>query len=318
MKKLYQRLQQILGFSQRETNGFLVLSAIMLLFIAGMFWVPLLFPSDAYDPTSDKKQLDSLVSLLDTSSVDSTFAHSTTSAKKHYPVFTQKLFPFNPNQISAEQWQQLGTPRFIAERIIKFRNKGGSFRIKSDVRKIYDFPDTLYQQLLPYIQLPETADKNSIASNDKTPPSFKPFDHSEKSFSKPTRFNLNTADTNQLKAIRGIGTGLSRRIIKYRDALGGFANLTQVREVYGLDSLVVDELLKYAYLPESQPTQKLKINYATVDELDAHPYITPRLAKIIVAYRLQHGAYRSASDLANIKILDQTTLQKIAPYLSFE
>lgn len=319
MKKLYHRLQQAFGFSQRETNGFLILSALMLLFVAGMYWVPALWNSAPYVPAADKKQLDSLVALLDTTSYDSAFTNSSQSPEKHYPAVKQNLFFFDPNKISAQQWQELGTPRFLAERIIRYRSKGGSFRVKSDLKKIYDFPETLYIQLYPYIQLPENpGNTNSISQTGKTPVAVTAVASEKRTFDKPSRFNLNTADSNQLKAIRGIGSGLSRRILKYRDALGGFVNANQVREVYGLDSSVVDELLKYGYVPETDTGKKLRINSATAEELDAHPYITPRLAKIMVAYRQQHGAYRSVADLANIKILDQTTLQKITPYLSFD
>ncbi len=318
MKKVYHRLQQFLGFSQKETNGFLILSAMMVLAVTGMFWIPALFPTPVYDLAADKRQLDSLVSLLDTTVQDSAFTRTKFSKKYDAPA-KQDLFAFDPNQISAEQWQQLGTPRFVAERIVKYRSKGGSFRTKSDLKKIYGFPEVLYQQLYPYIQLPENRlTTTSISAEGKNPSNFKPFESSKKSETKLVRFNLNTADTNQLKAIRGIGSGLSRRIIKYRDALGGFVSTAQIREVYGLDSTVVDDLLKFGYLSDNQPEKKIKINSATIQELDAHPYITPKLAKTMIAYRQQHGNYRSADDLAMIKILDQTMLQKIAPYLSFD
>jgi len=316
MKKFYQRLRYALGFSQRETNGFLLLSAIMVLAVVVLFWIPALFPAPDYNPITDQQQLDSLVALLDTSTSQPVRYASQKSSEKYSPPATQTLFPFNPNTISAVQWQQLGLPAWLAQRILRYRNKGGSFRIKSDLQRIYDFPEPLYAQLHPYIQLPEQlpdALQNSISEKAKTLP-----------FSQPkrepalVRFDLNTADTTQLKAIRGIGSGLSRRIVKYRDALGGFSRPDQVREVYGLDSLVVNELLRYAFIADSQPIKRLRVNTATVEELDAHPYITPRLAKVIVAYRTQHGVYRSADDLSQIKIMDQTTLQKITPYLSFE
>jgi len=321
MKKIYQRLQQFLGFSQKETNGFLLLSALMLLAIAAMFWIPALFPAPVYDPTADRKLLDSLVTLLDTTNPGRSFTETPKSGATYTASSPQQLFPFDPNHISAEQWQQLGLPRFLAERILRYRSKGGSFRVKSDLKKIYDFPESLYAQLHPYIQLPDNPisyRQNSIANENKNPAFDTRVGYRDKREARPGRFDLNMADTNQLKAIRGIGSGLSRRIIKYRDALGGFASPNQVYEVYGLDSAVVNELFTFAYLSENQSFKKIKINAASFEELNAHPYITPRLAKIIIAYRQQHGTYHSANDLAQIKILDPATLQKIAPYLSFE
>ncbi|MCU0355204.1 MAG: helix-hairpin-helix domain-containing protein [Cytophagales bacterium] len=330
MRKLYQRLQNVLGFSRRETNGFLLMALLMLLAIAALFWVPALLPETPYDPTADRRQLDSLVAQLDTSTARPVFVSDKKSGFKFKPRTDIRLFPFNPNEINSEQWQQLGLPRFLAERIMRYRGKGGSFKTKSDLRRIYDFPEPLYQQLHPYIQLPETIERNSSVLSKIENPASGGNAQNARSFENPpfrpretkiVRFDLNTADTNQLMAVRGIGPALSRRIVKYRNALGGFGRADQVREVYGLDSLVVDELLKYAYVNETSSAnniKKLRINTATVEELDAHPYISPRLAKVLVAYRKQHGSYRSVADVAQVKIMDEATLGKIAPYLSFE
>ena len=322
MNRLYQRLQNVLGFSRRETNGFLFMVFLMLLAVAALFWVPALFPDAPYDPTADRRQLDSLAAQLDTSTTRPVFISDKKSGYESKPRPDVRLFPFNPNEINSEQWQQLGLPRFLAERIMRYRSKGGSFKVKRDLRRIYDFPEPLYQQLYPYIQLPETIERKSAdfarnGQNTRNPESVT-FRLRE---TKLARFDLNAADTAQLMAIRGIGPALSRRILKYRDALGGFGRANQVREVYGLDSTVVDELLKYAYLNETSPEKnlkKLRINIATTEQLDAHPYISPRLAKVLVAYRNQHGPYRSVADVAQVKIMDENTLGKIAPYLSFE
>jgi DNA uptake protein ComE-like DNA-binding protein len=131
-------------------------------------------------------------------------------------------------------------------------------------------------------------------------------------------FDLNKADTSQLSQIKGIGPGLSRRIIKYRDLLGGFISENQIREVYGLDSTVVEELLKYGYIHSNAPLIKISVNTATLQDLTAHPYISPKVASIIVDYRKQHGSYSSLESLYNIRALNKATLDKLAPYLSFE
>jgi competence ComEA-like helix-hairpin-helix protein len=60
------------------------------------------------------------------------------------------------------------------------------------------------------------------------------------------------------------------------------------------------------------------VNTASVQELDAHPYISPKIANIIVSYRQQHGKYTSIENLYNIRVLDKATLEKLTPYLSFE
>ncbi len=329
MSNIRRWLRNALGFSQKETNGFLVLSGAMVLIAATPFVVPLLFPAPEHNRIADHRQLDSLVAVLEAQKPEENrYADNRYPARK--AVFevdkTRVLFPFDPNLIDAAQWQSLGLPRFLAERILKYRSKGGKFRTKSDLKRIYDFPEPLYQQLLPYIQLPENAEyraRNSTFENTKTPygsreppPAFA--SKFPKKASGNFRLDLSTADTTELKMVRGIGSGISRRIVKYRDALGGFANLDQVREIYGLDSTVIDELMKFAYLPDHKALKKLPVNSATIEALDAHPYISPKLAKVIAAYRQQHGRFNTPADLSPIRMLDKSTLEKLTPYLGFE
>ncbi|MDB5240573.1 MAG: transporter, partial [Spirosoma sp.] len=128
-------------------------------------------------------------------------------------------------------------------------------------------------------------------------------------------FDINTADTSQLIALKGIGSTLAARIVKYRDGLGGFITPEQFRDVYGLDSVALAELEKFGQI-RSAP-RKIPVNTASAEELDRHPFLSRRQAQVIVNYREQHGAYTSAESLKPIRILDAKTIEKIAPYLEF-
>src|SRR3569833_3197280 len=46
---------------------------------------------------------------------------------------------------------------------------------------------------------------------------------------------LNSADSAKLTELKGIGPSFARRIINYRNRLGGFINKEQLKEVYGMD-----------------------------------------------------------------------------------
>lgn len=310
------------GFSQAENKGFwaVVFLLILLPFTA---LISYFLPSTWSSQLQDQAKTDSLVALIEAKQQasksnfydDNDNRFSNRDHEDFAPTKSFKLFPFDPNVISADQWKELGLPPFLAERIVKYRNAGGKFRKKEDLQRIYGLRPETYERLMPYIQfdnVPATASLPENSANTSTKPESLP----EKP--KPSaiaQFDLNKADTTQLVKIRGIGSKLASRIIKFRDNLGGFYTENQLREVFGLDSAVIDETLKYAYL-RSPMLRKIKINEVTAEQF-RHPYLKPYIAKSIIAYRQQHGNFSSAKDLANIKLLDAKTLEKITPYLEF-
>lgn len=217
----------------------------------------------------------------------------------------RERFAFNPNHTGADSLRRLGIPAYLARRIIHYREKGGRFRVKRDLLRIYGFDSLLYETLSPLIGLPEKA----VAQNY--------FGTTVRPKKEVLHLDLNTADTAQLKRIYGIGAVLSQRIVKYREGLGGFVGNHQLYEVYGLDSAVVKRLLEVSYIADEFQPRKLNVN--TIDErgLSVHPYLSGSVARAIVAYRFQHGEFRAADDLRNIPILKEAIIRKIEPYLIF-
>lgn len=128
------------------------------------------------------------------------------------------------------------------------------------------------------------------------------------------KININEADSNVLEALKGIGMGTAKRIVKYRERLGGFISLEQLKEVWGMDSACYESFLKQVYTDAT--INKLNINYADVSDLAKHPYIGNSLAKLIVNYRLQHGKYNHIKDLFNIHVMNEKIFSKIEPYIS--
>lgn len=125
--------------------------------------------------------------------------------------------------------------------------------------------------------------------------------------------DLNKASIEELQLIQGIGPVLSERIAKFRDKLGGFVSEEQIHEVYGLDSLVIGNLL-HIYSIQSAP-KKIAINTDSLRELASHPYISYDLARIIMNYRKANGDIRNVDDLKKIKALDAETFTRLKPYL---
>src|SRR5690606_7557457 len=110
--------------------------------------------------------------------------------------------------------------------------------------------------------------------------------------------------TSALKALPGIGSKLANRIVSFREKLGGFYSIEQLREVYGIRDSVFDKLVRYLKL-ENPETKKINLNKATLDKMKAHPYIRFQFAKAIVAYRDEHGDFSSLDGLRAVRAVTE-------------
>jgi len=115
--------------------------------------------------------------------------------------------------------------------------------------------------------------------------------------------------------LEGVGPILARRAYKFRQALGGFYDITQLTEFYNMPKISKEEIAKYFYL-EGDQTLKLNINTDSIIHLSKHPYINWNLAKSIINYRKVHGNYDTVEQITSIKIISDSLYQKIAPYLT--
>lgn len=127
--------------------------------------------------------------------------------------------------------------------------------------------------------------------------------------------DINTADSVEFVKIRGIGAVLSSRIIKYRSNLGGFNNIEQIKEIYGIDSLKYLQIEKNITLTSGN-LKKININTATAESLYIHPYIDYKIANSIINMRQQHGFFKEISDIKKSYIIKDDLFQRIAPYLT--
>lgn len=304
-------LRNLFGLSQAQANGLMVLIPLIIAAILSEPIWRMITRTDGPDP-ADVRALDSLVAVfrtqLDTSHREVTSANGVV-ATRHAEAFL-----FNPNQVSSEELARLGFTPAVIRRLENYRAKGGIFRVKSDVLKIYGMDSARYRSLEKFINIPVNHSVTSTKGRDRreqAPPS--------PGWTRKARetvpFDINQADSLTFEEVRGIGIKLSQRIIKYRSALGGFVSVAQLAEVWGLDSLALRELVKVAFIaPDFLP---VTININTADEraLAAHPYLDRREARAIVAYRFQHGSFAAVSDLGKMPLFSEEKMQQLLPYL---
>lgn len=128
--------------------------------------------------------------------------------------------------------------------------------------------------------------------------------------------DINAADTTEMQLLYGIGPAFARRIVRYRQRLGGYVRKEQLLEVYGMDSVRYEGFADNVIVDGSSVV-KLDINNATVDELKRHPYLDYYQARSIVDYRKKGKHFETMEDLKMVNLIDTETVRKLQGYIQF-
>ena len=246
--------------------------------------------------------------------------------KKKYPrdTIAIRMQMFDPNTADSSTLVHVGLKKWQASNMLKYRAKGGRYRRIEDMKKIYGMTDSMYMELLPYIQIDTVAvdhyrDSIRQRERDSVKVDSMPRYVSQK---RDTILNLRTADTTELKMIRGIGSYRARQIVRYREQLGGFAHVDQLCEIKALqplltDSIQAESLLAHFWL-DSVIINPLRVNSAGVEKLQRHPYLSFEQAKAIYELRRKKIHLDSITQLKKVDCFTEQELKRLTPYLSFE
>ena len=299
MKKI---IKDYFTFSVRERNSAIILLVLIAFFIAFPIW----YKSTKPKPVIDKVLLKEVEQLQQNNQ-----SNKDSNYKSHYQSeeVAEKIvfepFNFDPNTVDESGWHRLGLRAKTIKTILNYRNKGGTFRQAEDIKKIWGIQKNEAERMIPFIRIVNTE------------PAKKGYQSNKKEIVKPHIVDINTATIEELKIIPGMINGLQFRIIKYRERLGGFLNVEQVRETYGITDSEYALIVPFLQLNPTV-TNKININTATDYDLSSHPYIEKNVAKAIVLYRIQHGNYQTISDIKKIVFIKESLYQKISPYLTTE
>jgi competence ComEA-like helix-hairpin-helix protein len=214
----------------------------------------------------------------------------------------------SPIRIMEATWQELMAVGFhphVASNIERYLAAGGEIANQFQLMKIYGMDTAQWTKVSPYIIFPE---QNEVL-NDQTPGIH------ERVYESVTPLDLNIATIDELEKLPGIGKVLAERIIKYRNSLGGYITVDQVKECYGLPPETFEKIQSRLQLF----TQHKPISINAIDlKTFTHPYLDKKLAKVLDAYRKQHGPYKGAEDLGQAYPADTLWYKKVLPYLVFE
>ncbi|MFQ3579667.1 MAG: helix-hairpin-helix domain-containing protein [Bacteroidales bacterium] len=244
-------LIELFRYTRNERTGI-----IGFLFIIGT----LVLVAEIYSFYKREQQFQ-ILSSFDKITVFPQTKHYTPKSKHQKKPITYNFSPFNPNEVTFQELLDMGFTEFQARNVDNFRKKGGRFKEKEDLKKIYGISSAMYDTLRHYIVLPApNRVKNiSIGSKSQNIPEIKPID-------------INTADTTTFKTLKGIGSVLALRIIKYRERLGGFYSVKQLREVWGIDTVLYKKIEPFLFI-DSIPIQKSSLYTSEFKELMKHPYL---------------------------------------------
>lgn len=209
---------------------------------------------------------------------------------------------FDPNTVDASTLRTMGIRENIIRGLINFRKSGFTYRTTDDLRRIYAMDDATMTRIAPYVIISNTESSRNAVRSGSTSRQVIPVD-------------INTATIEQMDQLPGIGPGYAKRILNWRDKLGGFHHPDQVKSTYNLPDSVFEKISPY--LRFDTPPRKINVNTADARILAGHFYIGIKEAGIIVSYRDNHGPYRDATDLMKTGAINESWLQKAGPYLSF-
>ena len=301
-------------FTKRERNGiiYLLLTVIVIAVLPNVY--PYLQKNDIQEIPDEVKQVIAAIKSkpekkfteYDSSGRPGKSYHYVYDNDQENEKFNAALFYFDPNTLTPSGWKKLGVKEKTVQTIMRYLSKGGRFRKPDDIEKIWGMPQKLASALIPYVQIAEEKKLVREYANSGYQPA--------KSHAASLSVDINESDTTAWKALPGIGSKLSQRIVQFRNRLGGFYSISQVAETYGLPDSVFQKIKPMLTMDGTQ-VKKMNINTATKDELKEHPYIRYTLAKLIVEYRSQHGPFSEVKDLLNIMAFDRVTLDKLSAYL---
>lgn len=305
-------------FSKGQRIGIIVLISLIIIVLIANVALPLFFPREEMPKNAFLSEVKAFKkTLVSRDSVRQAmwqqkyadrykqYQHyqDPSSAKHELPY---SLFTFDPNTIDSVGFTRLGLKPFMASNIIKYRNKGGKFRTSADFSKVYGITPDKFKELEPYIAIKE-------AYKLKVDTIVAP----KKAFKQDVIVDLNSADTTLLMQVKGIGRGYAKGIVRFRKETGGFASVDQLHELYGMRPENFDRIRPFCTV-NTALIQRIKVNTANVERLNAHLYINFYQAKALFELRRSKGKLKEMSDLKILQEFSSEDLNKLKPYLSFE
>ncbi len=311
-----------LYFTQKEKTGIFILFIIIIVVFTARFFIHQKQPDDDILPLENFEREDKEAILSEKTTVPEDQKHS------GYEKSAYTLHYFDPNTIDSLSMIKMGLKPWLAKNIIKYRSKGGKFRSPEDFSRVYGLSPEKYEELKSFIRIEgKTAYQKSSGQNEKVFPNTDQIasvsSRQNQSFPKEEKYpegvlvDIAVADTVEFKKIPRIGSAFAGRIVKYRQILGGFYDVEQIQEVYGMTPELYEEIRPWLKVnPDS--VRYIDVNRASVEKLKSHPYLNFYQAKAIVELKKKKGKLQNIQELSLLEEFTERDLQRLKYYFLFE
>jgi competence protein ComEA len=304
MKKF---IKDYFAFSKAERNGVFVLVALIFMLIMTCQLYPYFLPAEHWDFSTYGGIIDSMERISKEREQGRSRAGGVFDFSfPEQSVETSRLQPFDffPDTMKTADWLRLGLTQRQAGMLEKYMKKGGRFRTRGDFKKMYCISEAEYLVLEPFIRLPEELPVRMLKDTGR----------SQKSMSPVVQTELNSAGEEELLKLKGIGNYFARKIITYREQLGGYIAMEQLLEIPKMDSARYEQISAQLSL-NPLAIRKLSVNEASFESLSRHPYIGYNVALSLTNYRSQHGPFKELRDIRKSALVTEERFLRMSPYL---
>lgn len=125
---------------------------------------------------------------------------------------------------------------------------------------------------------------------------------------------INSADTTDFKKLKGIGSAYANRIVKFREKLGGFYSVTQIKEVYGISEELFESIRPQLTVNQNK-IKKIDLNDESFTYGFYHPYFPKKGVSTLVKARKEQGRIEK-TEVKNILNLSDEDWKRLSPYLT--
>lgn len=291
-----------LFLSRSEKRGLLLLLFLLLCVSGGMLYVGM----------SERVGTSVQLSPEDAAELEA-FAETTKEQREAERTVLASPFPFNPNTADSATLIKVGLKSWQVKNLLAYRRAGGHWKDADDFKRLYGLSEEEYQRLRPYIQIPPPVKDVYFTEKDRVRQDSLRQLRPEK-FAELTVLDLNTVDTLTLRKIPGVGVGYSRAIVSYRQRLGGFVSVAQLKDIEGLPGRIEE----WFTVDENAEVNRISINKSDFKTLVRHPYLSYEQVKVITTHIRKYGQLRSWKDLQLYPEFTPQDFERLTPYFVFE